>query len=652
MDLTKLSDADLEAIAAGRIKDVSTEGLRIITGQKTPLEAAGRAVTETAKTVAEAVTPERPQELMQQIGRQLGLTGRAAVTGTLGLPTMASDALISLINKIGGQNIQLPSQAQQQLLTQAGLPEPATPQERVVSDIAGAGFGVLGGYGLGRALPGTLVTPPSPTQAIERFAPSAAGGQAAKELLTQSPAFQIGSGAAAATAAGLGREEGAGPIEQIALGMGAGVLAPSVGSAATLAAQRAATGGRELVRPFTEAGREVIVGNVLRQLAREPETAIQRMESYQPGVPGYQPTTAQASRDIGLAGAVPAVRALDETGRFPAQQIQANQARMAVLDRLAKDAETLQGAIAKRDEVTAPLREQAFAKSTVTPEMFGSVISLNVGKTIDDILASPAGKRGTVEKAMEFARSRVARATTPQELYEVRKDLRDAAQGLLDREGSAYGLAKGQLEQVIRSVDDAIDSAAPGYKDYLQKYAAASRGIERLEAAQQFRGKVLGTVPIVTEPSSVGEYMISQPKFVNAIRAAEKETDLSKTQLAVVKRVAQDLDEGSITRLTAEPGSNTFKNISIANFIGQSMGKQMFGEVPAVMQKGAMSFNWLYSGPDEMIRAVLVDAMLDPKLAARMMRRATNAELIPISQELQRRALRLGYGQVFGLTPE
>lgn len=652
MDLSKLSDADLEAIAAGRIQDVSTKGLRIIAGEKTPVEAVGGALESGAKAVKEAVTPTNPQEIASQIGRQLGLTGRAAVTGVLGLPAMASDALISLINKISGQNIPLPSQAQQQLLTQAGLPEPATPQERVVSDIAGAGFGVLGGYGLGRALPGTLVTPPLPTQAIERFAPSAAGGQAAKELLTQSPSFQIGSGAAAATAAGLGREEGAGPIEQVALGMGAGVLAPSVGSAATLAAQRAATGGKELVRPFTEAGREVIVGNVLRQLAREPEAAIQRMESYQPGVPGYQPTTAQASRDIGLAGAVPAVRALDETGRFPAQQIQANQARMAVLDRLAKDADALQSAIAKRDEVTAPLREQAFAKSQVTPEMFGSVIALNVGKTIDDILASPAGKRGTVEKAMEFAKSRVARATTPQELYEVRKDLRDAAQGLLDREGSAYGLAKGQLEQVIRSVDDAIDAAAPGYKDYLQKYASASRGIEKLEAAQQFRGKVVGTVPIVTEPSSVGEYMISQPKFVNAIRAAEKETDLSKTQLAVLKRVAQDLDDGSITRLTAEPGSNTFKNISVANFIGQSMGKQMFGEVPGVMQKGALAFNWLYAGPDDAIRAVLVDAMLDPKLAARMMRRATNAELIPISQELQRRALRLGYGQVFGLTPE
>lgn len=664
MDLSKLSDADLEAIAAGRIKDVSTEGLRIITGQKTPLEAAGRAVTETAKTVAEAVTPERPQELMQQIGRQVGLTGRAAVTGTLGLPTMASDALISLINKIGGQNIQLPSQAQQQLLTQAGLPEPATAQERVVSDIAGAGFGVLGGYGLGRALPGSLVTPPSPTQAIERFAPSAAGGQAAKELLTQSPSFQIGSGAAAATAAGLGREEGAGPIEQIALGMGAGVLAPSVGSAATLAAQRAATGGRELVRPFTESGREVIVGNVLRQLAREPETAIQRMEGYQPQVPGYQPTTAQASRDIGLAGAVPMARGLDVTGRFPAQQIQANQARMAVLDRIAKNDKAVADAIAKREEVTAPLREQAFAKSTVTPEIFGSAITLNVNKVIDDILASPPGKRSTVQSVVTDARDDIARASTPAELYEIRKDLRAMSEGLLDKSNKggpnagAAKAAKPQLEQIIKAVDETIEAAAPGYRDYLRQYAAASTGIERMQAAQKFRREVLGTVPVVTDPSNVAEYMLMQPKFVKAIRDAEADkqlSGLSKTQLAVLKRVGQDLDEGAITRLTAEPGSNTFKNLSIANVVGSIIGKQMFGEIPAAAQKGAggaMALNFLYGAPDDAIRAVIVDAMLDPKLAARMMRRATNAELIPISQELQRRALRLGYGQVFGLTPE
>jgi hypothetical protein len=650
MDLTKLSDADLEAIAAGRIKDVSTEGLRIITGQKTPLEAAGRAVTETAKTVAEAVTPERPQELMQQIGRQLGLTGRAAVTGTLGLPTMASDALISLINKIGGQNIQLPSQAQQQLLTQAGLPEPATPQERVVSDIAGAGFGVLGGYGLGRALPGTLVTPPSPTQAIERFAPSAAGGQAAKELLTQSPSFQIGSGAAAATAAGLGREEGAGPIEQIALGMGAGVLAPSVGSAATLAAQRAATGGRELVRPFTESGREVIVGNVLRQLAREPETAIQRMEGYQPQVPGYQPTTAQASRDIGLAGAVPMVRGLDETGRFPAQQIQANQARMAVLDRLAKDEQALAAAFAKREEVTDPLREAAFDRYTGTPEDFASRVQ-SVRDQIVSVLQSPEGKRLPVKEAMTFAlRQLDDDVTDPRTLYAIKQNIQDAAFGKYDKEKGVMKLAKGELQGIAKAIDDQIEPVAPGYKDYLRKYSAATKGIQSMEEAQAFRTTVQGTAPIVLDEST--QYMISQPSFVRALRNIGDDTKLSKTQIALLQRVGRDLDEGAITRLTAEPGSNTFKNMSIANFIGASIGKQMFGEVPAAMRQGALAFNWLFSGPDDKIREIIVDAMLDPKLAARMMRRANNAELIPISQELQRRAMRLGYGSVFGLNPE
>lgn len=603
-DLTKLSTADLEAIVAGRMQDVSDAGLRLLVGEG--------------------------DGLAGQVGRQLGLTARAGLTGALGLPTLASDALISLINMIGGK-LPMPSAAQQQLLTQAGLPEPKTAQERQVQDITAGLAGALGGYGLGAAMPTSM---------------------AARELLMKAPAYQAGAGGAAAGASALAREEDVGPLGQLGAGIAAGTIVPSGGAAALTGAQAVGRAARESVRPFTEAGREVIVGNILRQLSRDPEMAAARMESYQQRVPGYTPTAPQAARDIGLAGAIPAVRAIDETGKFAAQQVQANQARMVVLDRMAKDKDTLLAAIAKRDEVTSPLREQAFAKASVDPDMFKQQVADDVGGVIQGILASPAGKRGTVEKAMKFADDRIAKATTPQELYEIRKDLRDAAQGLLDREGSAFSLAKMQLETVIRAVDNAIESSAPGYRDYLAKYAAASRGIERLEAAQTFRGKVLGTVPVVTDPSAQAQYMISQPAFVRAIRAAEKETDLSATQLAVLKKVAQDLDEGQIVRMTAEPGSNTFKNISMANFIGQTIGKQMYGEVPAVMRHGALAFNWLYGGPDDAIRAVIVDAMLDPKMAARLMRKATTAEMIPISRELQQRALRLGYGQVFGLTAE
>lgn len=647
VDFSKLSESDLQAIANDRMQDVSEAGLRLIAGKQTPVERVSGAIEELTgipRQGGRLTLLEESRKPAQQFAatdtdvlRQLGLTARAGVTGALGLPTLASDALVSLINMIGGRNIPMPSQAQQQLMTRAGLPEPATPQERTVQDVTSAMAGVLGGYGLGAAMPPTM---------------------AAREVLMSSPSFQLGSGAAAAGASALAREEGAGPLEQLGLGMLAGTVAPSAGAATAVTAQRAAAGAREAVRPFTEAGREVIVGNILRQLARDPESAAARMEQYVPGVPGYTPTAPQAARDVGLAGAIPAIRAMDETGRFTTQQMQANQARINVLDRLAKDKDALAAAIAKRDEITDPLREAAFAQSTVTPETFSSAIALNVNKTIDDILASPVGKRSTVQSVVNDARRDIERASTPAELYEIRKDLRAAAQGLINKSGaggpdaSAYKASKTQLEQIIKSVDDTIEAAAPGYTEYLKKYAAASRGIERLEAAQDLRAKVKSTTPMMLDdPSRAPEYMLSQPAFVRAVRGIEKETKLSPSQVAVIKRVAKDLDEATF-RVTQEPGSNTFKNFSIANIIGGVVGKQMFGEVPASMQKGITSLNWLYGGPDEAIRAVLVDAMLDPKVAARMMRKATTAELVPISKELQQRALKLGYGQVFGLTPE
>jgi hypothetical protein len=444
-------------------------------------------------------------------------------------------------------------------------------------------------------------------------------------------------------AAGAARENDAGPLMQLIASIGV-AAAPSSAMALGPAAGRAV---KEIVRPGTQAGREAIAGGVLRQLSRESETAIKAMEGYQAPVGGYTPTAAQASRDVGLIAAETPIRALDMTGKFGAQIGEANQARLAILDRMAKDKAAVESAVTKRNEVTSPLREEAFAKSTVSPETFQSAVALNVNQTIDDILASDAGARGTVKKTMNWAKEQLAEGTTPQRMYEVRKDLRSAAQGLLDKEGSQYSLAKGQLEQVIRSVDDTIEAAAPGYQDYLNKYAKSSKGIERLEAAQEFKGKVLTTTP---DPSRAGDYMISQPAFTRAIRAAEKDTNLSKTQFAVLKKVAEDLDAGVLQRAGKVPGSDTFKNLSTANVIGAFIGKQMFGEVPAAVNKVAAPLNWLYNGTDDQIRELLVDAMLDPKLASRLMSKASVVSIEPLSKELQRKAIAAGYGASFGLT--
>jgi hypothetical protein len=576
-----------------------------------------------------------------ELSRQLGLTARAGITGVAGLPLLAGDALNNLYNMISqgvkqgtGVNIgQLPmaSQSAQQLMTEAGLPEPRGKQERVVQDIASSMAGVGGAAKLAQTL-----------------APTAVG----TKMLSENIPVQIAGALGGAGAASLGREEGVGMLGQLGLGAAGGILAPaSLGTSAQIGARAV----RESVKPFTQSGREVITGNVLRQLSDSPELAIARMEGYVPPVKGYTPTTAQASRDIGLISAEQGIRGLDVEGAFAKQASQANKARNVILDRIAKDKDTIANVITKRDDLTRPIRERAFANSTVTPEQFQSGITLIAEKKINDILQTPAGKRDTVISAMQDARNMIRRASTPEELYEIRKDLRIAREGRLDRadkggaSADAFKASASQLKEVIRAVDDTIEAAAPEYKDYLKKYAVISREIDRMNELQGFKSKVTSTIP---DPVNDDLFMLSQASFAKAVRNLPEDTNIPKGQVVALQKISKDLDEGVLGRATKPAGSDTFKNMSTANLIGGIIGKQMFGEVSPALSKVTAPLNWLFNGTDDQIRTLLVEAMLDPKLASKLMTKASVVTVEPLSKELQRKAINLGYGAAFGLTKE
>lgn len=595
-----------------------------------------------AEIEAAIVKMTTPRSTTEELGRQVGLTGRAAITGVAGLPLLAGDALNTLYNLISqgveagtGYNIgKLPmaSRSAQTLMTQAGLPEPETKQERVVQDISSAMAGVGGTAKLAQAL-----------------APSAAGTQ----MLTSNIPLQVTGAVGGAGAAGAGREYGdVGAGGQLGLSLLGGMVAPT---SVTVGAPLAARTTANIVRPFTQAGREAITGKILNQLAQNPELAASRMGTYKAPVGGYTPTTAQASRDIGLVSAEQGIRGLDVEGMFAKQASQANKARNVILDKIAKDKDTIANVITKRDELTAPIRERAFASSTATPEQFQSAITLVAERKINDILKTPSGKRDTVISAMEDARQMIRRANTPQELYEIRKDLRAAEQGLLDRadrggaSASAFKAARNELNQVISAVDDTIEASAKGYKDYLKKYAAISKELDRMNELQGFRAKVTSTIP---DPINDDLFMLSQAGFAKAVRNIPKDTNIPKGQRIALEKISKDLDEGVLGRATKPAGSDTFKNMSTANVIGGIIGKNVFGDVPQALQKVAAPMNWLYNGTDDQIRTLLVEAMLDPKLASKLMSTASVVTIEPLSKELQRKAINLGYGAAFGLTKE
>lgn len=638
MDVTKLSDSDLRALSEGRIQDLSDDGLRMLSqqipAQEIPVE----------PSIAQrlGLTPD-------EVKRGAGLSVRSVPAAASSLAGIVGDPLNALINLITGSQLGTIRGTTEQLMTQAGLPQPRLGLESGIYDLSTVGITAAAPGGIAARFGRTPSTIPAPQRLEPTFAAQAPA--AVSKAFTEAPALQATGAIGGTLASQLAAQAGVGPAGQAASGLIGGILAPG---AVSVTGQRAAIGGREVVRPFTQEGREVITGQVLRKLASEPDIASLRAEQFVPRVPGYQPTTAQATRDVGLISAEPVIRSMDTSGRFMTQQSMANQARMRILDRMARDKETLAAAEAKRDAVTDPLREAAFARSTVDPETFQSGVVLTVNKRIDDILNSPVGRRQTVISVLNDAKADIARARTPAELYEIRKDLRLAERGLLNKSdkggpsADAFAAARPQLNEIIRAVDDAIESAAPGYRDYLNKYAKASKGIASMEEAQKFRAKVLGVTP---DPMS-SEYLISQPSFTRAIRALEegKFEGLSATQVASLKRISKDLDDGVLNRAGKVPGSDTFKNLSTANFIGAIVGKQVFGEMNPALQSKINPFNWMYNGSDEMIRELLVEAMLDPKLASKLMAKASMVRIEPLSQELQRKAMSLGYGSAFGLT--
>lgn len=149
-----------------------------------------------------------------ELGRQLGLTARAGITGLTSLPAMFGDALNAGVNKVFGTNLAPVSQSIQNFENSIGLPQPANATERIVQDASSAMAGVSPTVGIGRALASSA-------------APVA---QAVGSGLAAAPGMQMFGAAGSAAGSGGARELGLNPAWQVAggiLGGTGGVLAGS-----------------------------------------------------------------------------------------------------------------------------------------------------------------------------------------------------------------------------------------------------------------------------------------------------------------------------------------------------------------------------------------------------------------------------------------
>ena len=599
----------------------------------------------TDEQIAAFVNGTPPDQLKQiagaqapsTLGREAGLAVRPMVQSAMtvgGLLPMVVDPLVNLFNLAAGTNAPTMTRATETNLRRMGFPEPRTAQERVVQDIAGAGYGTAG-----VAKVAGQVAPMLPEM-----------GRNVAQFFAQSPQAQTAAALTASTAAGALREGGAPPALQLGGAMLAGMAAP--GGPSLPATQRALTVPKALVQPFTQQGREVMVGNVLRNVATDPERAIANLQAARPTVPGVQLTTAAGARDPGLAGLEGPLRSatFDPSNLFGARLSANQQALMDAFQRTAGRPGSIPYAEAKRASITAPMREQAFLNAppvSVEP----------VAAAIQGITSNPATQRQTVDQAMKYVSDLLAKrvnpetgAIDPMALYGVRKDITDAMAGKLSGDLANLRLARGQLADLLPVIDRTIESSAPGFNKYMQQFAKSSKPIDQMELLQAIQSKVTTGQPNIM----TGEPVLAAAALRRQLAAKREElgTDLSPAAQRNIDNIINEINRGQAATAPGvrAPGSNTFQNLSMGNLIGRVFSESMADNT--TLRTMTRPLDWLYKLPDQQVQRLLVEAMLDPQLAASMMSKANMMKVEPLAKSLRKKAEELGYGSIIGATPE
>jgi hypothetical protein len=571
-----------------------------------------------------------------ELTRQAGLSVRPMAQSVLtagGMLPLVVDPAVNFLNLAAGTNLPTMTQAVPRTLSAMGFPEPQTAQERVVQDISTAGYGVGGAANLA-----TEVLPSVTSMTAQEFL----------KMLATNPRAQAAAATASSAAAGALREGGAPPALQVTGAMLAGMTAPGGPTLSTT--QRALAAPVSMVQPFTQAGRETIVGGLLNRLATNPERARQNLSRAEPLVPGVQPTTASRAFDPGLAGAETTLRSatFDPSNQFGARLSANQQALLDGFRKLSGKPGSVAVAELKRTDVTKPLREQAFSGVMVDPETFQTGVTLVVNQAISNVMKSPVGVRMDVETAMKFAADRVSRAKSPMELYEIRKDLAAAAQGKYSQENPSLRLASGQLKQVIAAVDDVIEASAPGFKAYMDKYSKMSGPIDQMKMLQAIESKVTTGQPNIITQQPV--LMASALRRQLASKAEELDLKLSIPAQTRLDNIINEINLGMAATAPGvkPPGSNTFQNLSMGNLIGRVFSESLADNT--TLRTMTRPLDWLYKLPDQQVQELLVQAMLDPKMAAMMMAKANITKVEPLAKSLREKAIQLGYGTTIGAT--
>jgi len=205
-------------------------------------------------------------------------------------------------------------------------------------------------------------------------------------------------------------------------------------------------------------------------------------------------------------------------------------------------------------------------------------------------------------------------------------------------------LARKELMLVMGLLDNTIENVSPGFKNYLKTYSQKSGPVNRMETIQEIQLKSASGSNLQTDLP-----VITQTKLANILRNKAKEiARLPESNRKRINAIMRDLNRANAATAPGVkvPGSDTVKNMSIASVIGNLFGEASTGNVvPNALMR---PFKILYGifDSDEKMTEMLVQAMLDPELSARLLSRATEQNVDNLVTAVKRKIPGIIYGDI------
>jgi len=470
----------------------------------------------------------KTEQAPNSVGRQLGLTARAAVKGVAAVPGVMADAVTGLYNTAAnavgadGFRFKETSGALDSALDSLGFPRPQDKIEQVVQAGTSAGFGAGGLAGVAKNAPAGLAA------------------------LAQNPGAQALSATGGAAAAESAKQENAPVWGQMAAGI-AGGIAPQM---ALGAGQLFGRGIHNLAEPWFEGGMEAIKARLLSDLAGGKKQAlIQALRNTSDDMPGGYPTTGQRAATTGNAE-IPALEKLlgshDPTG-FGEIGKQNEAARLALVQSVGKDKTALAQALAARRAQSDADYAGAFQQQ------------IRADPTLAQLFQNPYVQKA-LPAALDLAKAN--KINPKDDLTQFLHYTKLGLDKLLSKETNTplAGTEKREVLQAQKALMSWLGTKNPTYETARTNFETASRPITQMRVGQYLEDKLQAPLDTSQRAGVFAGAMRDAPSTIRQAgggQAKELEQLLEAEQMLNLGSVYKNLQGQGIAESLARKGTTS-----------------------------------------------------------------------------------------------